>query len=1024
MNKAKEPEIPFQVVAQFSYKSEYKHDLHFDKGQKILVISIEDNQWYYGHFVDSEGKQREGIFPKSFVSIVRDEMKTGRSKLGLPQGNFPSLDPAAQMPFLQEQPAVMKEEDFGAGEKGKDLEAGSAGNGNYLARDGTRKVPDPIQKKPDGPVFTPPDDPVKPKSGVTMINKVPFGKVPKGTVSGSPSPVKEESLTPVVVEPPQMSFKERLAMLQEQQAKEQAREVRLLRKKQEKETDELKKNRRKLETAAASDVRKAAAESDSDHFSTDNEMAGNTQIKHRKDVAAVGAVSVDSKHNLPVGSEKKQGHKNVEDSSKQEVNTNKTNEESRRAALRERMARLSGASRFGMSASFNPFSLPSISGSMADAKSTKENKSNLFDHNTTIQSQDEMQQPIPILPPSPNQLTLSKTSKHHKKEPSITENDQLTESEVDLEDKSYMGITAKPGGFMGLNLNPISMDTPGNLADEESEAYFDKEADLGSGFKSADTPTTGPETNDVLLAAIVSKAQMPRLSNDSSETYPDIYGKIDTEVPQLTGNAKESIPSERNSPTRNDLEVSSPVSLNNNLHDKTSPMSPPSSVAPPIPSALAVPVTSSKLFGQVQVPTIPFAAVPPIPTQMTPSRVSPKRSQSISPRKSPSTDHTKKTAPPPPPPTAGHTAQHEESYASRVGDSKEAAPFNRSIRSHKARSLREFTGRNVRDSSTILHENSQLTIERPKTTTFFESSKTVLDIPRTLEPPKQTSTGSPKFSPTALSSKSPSPVSLSRSPGTIITKQTLGDSILEFTEPTISFTKHDTWWLEKVPPSTLEAQRGKFIWESDDHVITMRGGNKMLCTDFYFLFDDYSQLHSVVVYDEKDPINSAKYWEELISFESDEREKIEQTDISSQLFAKAYGMIGKTSKSFVGSLLSEFSNLIPPIGKSSYGITIAEYVAGEPIDVEIMKSVKVGDFLVITEGQFVTHSRLLHRTTVDIVPEKPHISVISEYDYNKKKIRVIEDHNGKVRQGSYKLTEFVKGQLKVCRAVPRDIIGW
>ncbi|CAI4586033.1 BAF_collapsed_G0033340.mRNA.1.CDS.1 [Saccharomyces cerevisiae] len=69
-----EPEVPFKVVAQFPYKSDYEDDLNFEKDQEIIVTSVEDAEWYFGEYHDSNGDVIEGIFPKSFVAVQGSEV--------------------------------------------------------------------------------------------------------------------------------------------------------------------------------------------------------------------------------------------------------------------------------------------------------------------------------------------------------------------------------------------------------------------------------------------------------------------------------------------------------------------------------------------------------------------------------------------------------------------------------------------------------------------------------------------------------------------------------------------------------------------------------------------------------------------------------------------------------------------------------------------------------------------------------------------------------------------------------------
>lgn len=58
---------PFKVKAVYDYTSPHDDDLHFSTGQIITVVEEEDDDWYAGEYVDSEGVKQEGIFPRNFV---------------------------------------------------------------------------------------------------------------------------------------------------------------------------------------------------------------------------------------------------------------------------------------------------------------------------------------------------------------------------------------------------------------------------------------------------------------------------------------------------------------------------------------------------------------------------------------------------------------------------------------------------------------------------------------------------------------------------------------------------------------------------------------------------------------------------------------------------------------------------------------------------------------------------------------------------------------------------------------------
>ena len=67
------PGPPFKVRAVFEYSSPHEDDLNFPNGQVITVTEEEDNDWYYGEYVDGEGRKKAGIFPRNFVERYEPE---------------------------------------------------------------------------------------------------------------------------------------------------------------------------------------------------------------------------------------------------------------------------------------------------------------------------------------------------------------------------------------------------------------------------------------------------------------------------------------------------------------------------------------------------------------------------------------------------------------------------------------------------------------------------------------------------------------------------------------------------------------------------------------------------------------------------------------------------------------------------------------------------------------------------------------------------------------------------------------
>ena len=76
---------PFQVKALYDYSSKEEDDLNFPNGQIITVTDVEDEDWYFGEYLDAAKKKHEGLFPKNFIKIFEPETpprpsRTSKSK--------------------------------------------------------------------------------------------------------------------------------------------------------------------------------------------------------------------------------------------------------------------------------------------------------------------------------------------------------------------------------------------------------------------------------------------------------------------------------------------------------------------------------------------------------------------------------------------------------------------------------------------------------------------------------------------------------------------------------------------------------------------------------------------------------------------------------------------------------------------------------------------------------------------------------------------------------------------------------
>ncbi|CDH12167.1 uncharacterized protein ZBAI_03953 [Zygosaccharomyces bailii ISA1307] len=256
-------------------------------------------------------------------------------------------------------------------------------------------------------------------------------------------------------------------------------------------------------------------------------------------------------------------------------------------------------------------------------------------------------------------------------------------------------------------------------------------------------------------------------------------------------------------------------------------------------------------------------------------------------------------------------------------------------------------------------------------------------------------------------------------------------STKEFSDSTnqrsIEFKPQDDWWIDKTFPSGLFGQKVKCVMEVDDHLIKKRSSQRYMVRDFYFLFEDFSQLHVAVSYDVAKP-------EETVLTSQKFYPTKHQPELLNE-FSKKYGnfvlqraesMIGSQTANFLPSILSRLSpEIILPIGFRTFGVPIFRYKAGESPNLENAKNIRPGDVLVIRKAKFDLLTRSGERKTVAVGAEaEPYASVITNFEFTKGKFSVIEEYAGKVVQSSYKLHHMRSGRLKVFRITGRQYVGW
>jgi myosin tail region-interacting protein MTI1 len=284
---------PFKVKAVYEYTSPHEDDLHFPRGQIITVTEEEDDDWYVGEYVDASGAKKEGIFPRNFVEKYEPTAPPRPVRASRPKKEpepalapvsepAPAPEPEQAEPEVQPQPA--------AREPSPQLQAVSSIPAPKAAQVSppsapkpapavSKSIPPPVSEKPSGGSFkdriaafnkaAPPVAPFKPgglsSQGANSFIKKPFVAPPPSRNAYVPPPRETTVAKPyrrdedpeiaareaenqeqaeraglaassndadAEDQPKPTSLKERIALLQKQQAEQAARHAEAAQKKE------------------------------------------------------------------------------------------------------------------------------------------------------------------------------------------------------------------------------------------------------------------------------------------------------------------------------------------------------------------------------------------------------------------------------------------------------------------------------------------------------------------------------------------------------------------------------------------------------------------------------------------------------------------------------------------------------------------------------------------------------------------------------------------------------------------------
>ncbi|CCH47077.1 Myosin tail region-interacting protein MTI1 [Wickerhamomyces ciferrii] len=1103
---SKEP--PFKVEALYEYKSDYEDDLNFPAGQLITVTTVEDDEWYSGTYISTNGAEQSGMFPKNFVQPVKETAINAssetRSSLGKPQdvsvqdetqiedqSASTATTSGIEKDKTPENPVISKEQTDGeqlehaVKEAKKDSITESKESAPFtpkglssristfdtekstpLSNASTKKETAPYNQSLKGVAssYIPPS--LGSNKEVTSKTKPDFSHssyVPpplkKDTPKSSSIDQSKSDFQPEVVKPttsfreepqeeegPKLSLKERIALLQQKQKEEAEREAEAQRKKQEK-----KESQKKI---AATVATPSAVEHDIDSVSLKEDLPSEPSSQKIEDPDIhLEAQSVPSESEAPKDEDllkaKKTKEPEEDDNEKEkeidneeeedeEEEEEEDSEEARRAALRERMAKLSGA---GMYGGFNPFAAPGAG--VPPKKTSTKKKSNSKDQEETI----PQAAPIPIIPMGGGAPQLPEALQRKNTTSSAAEHENERDLETEAPEDEEADTEVGEGKDLDDNL-PVkssaadisSLQAPPIVPRRKSEPVADDESFQSASESVGENKADNSALNDLLdnrnfntESAIEGDDEAEKISSDEGFTFADREKERKEKViPRIIDSnldpTSSQFASDYTTGYESDDDTQLPVT-EDKAEISTPTVPPPPPIAPKVPPP--PPTGNTDPLSQVSLESLSInenpkstettRSIPPIPpigtSQLSgtsdlgaPTKVPPPPPSFEAPELQSKAEDmvpqisTRERAPPPPPPSipAPPISPEHEFTPSK--------PSRRSSSIHSQRSQRSF-----RDPPPV-----------PQSPIDASGSP---QLPSNAPPGIKSASTFDSFASTNSSVPSPTVRRTSTLP-TIPDPSSANDSIFSSgSKGGLNLDIASGWWLKKneLPPK-LQARVDKdLIFEVDEHVVNRRGGKKLVLKDYYILNQDNSQTVLHAVFDPNDAENTISISETLETPPNVDKAQLDKysTTFGYQIFQVATRLVNQNVKEpLVPLVLSQVPGILKPIGLRSYGAVI--YSNSNNTEVHQTEDFKPGDIIAINKAKFQGHNKLHQKIVYDVGNSgAPFAAVITEFDENKRKFRVIEaDANGKVKHASYKPSDMKSGKIKVFRVVSRDFVNW
>ncbi|XXG99136.1 hypothetical protein Hte_005471 [Hypoxylon texense] len=237
---------------------------------------------------------------------------------------------------------------------------------------------------------------------------------------------------------------------------------------------------------------------------------------------------------------------------------------------------------------------------------------------------------------------------------------------------------------------------------------------------------------------------------------------------------------------------------------------------------------------------------------------------------------------------------------------------------------------------------------------------------------------------------------------------------------------HTQWWLSPGGLPPVFQGRRDIHTETDESA-----AGTSVTKEVFILFQDYSQTVITVNFDTQKPTDvllEQRHEPPPRSLRQDQLEEAYERfgrSLASSVASKKDTVVGDgSSQSLVLELLKPLKDALLPVGTRAYGALVYSNMANA--STQLNDEIRAGDIISIRNAKFQGKHGPMHAKYSMEVGKPDHVAIVAEWDGTKKKVRAWEQgrESKKVKQESFKLEDLRSGEVKIWRVMPRSWLGW